>query len=219
MPTRRSWWLLVLSSCVRAPPTPVATPLPPPPPPVVVPAGCLDEQHGPFHHETDGRFRYEAIDDGGSLTLSVFFVPVVDAGRPTRRFSRDGGLPWLVPAPDAGASEPDLSLDAGAMPLAQLNLRRTPTGFWGAVSADGGCAFPARVAACEPGALVLETLARQPRDCSAAPDAGWTVQRLVKTGFDAGTSASDTMRHDLSGDGGREPFADGGSGATPPPAP
>ena len=46
--------------------------------------------------------------------------------------------------------------DAGPAPIAQLVLRRTPTGFVGVASADAGaCAFPARIIACEPGALVL----------------------------------------------------------------
>jgi len=175
---------------------------------VVVPSGCLDDQSGTFHHQTDGRFRYEGSDDGGSLTLSVFFVPVVDAGRPGRRFSRDGGLARLVVEADAGATGSDVSMDGGAPPLARISLRRTPTGFLGVVSttADGGCAFPSRIIACEPGALVLETIARQARDCPSATDAGWTLQRLMRTDFDAGTAPSDTMRHD-------------GSDATPPPAP
>ena len=222
MPTRRSWWLLVLSSCVRAPPAPVpvSAPVPPPPPPVVIPSGCIELQSGAWHHATDSRFQYEAVDDGGSLALSVFFTPPVDAGRPVRRFSRDGGLAWLVPAPDAGIDGGEFTSDAGPAPIAQLVLRRTPTGFVGVASADAGpCAFPARIIACEPGALVLETIARQPRDCAVVSDAGWQLQRLLKTGFDAGAAPSDTMRHDLSHDGGPGASSDGGSAATPPPAP
>ncbi len=218
MPTRRSWWLLVLFSCVRAPPTPVPSSAPPPPP-VVIPRECADLQGGTWRHASDSRFRYEASDDGGSLALSVFFKPAVDGGRPARRFSRDGGLAWLVPAIDAGVGGGEEPIDGEPPPIAQLVLRRTPMGFVGVVSADdaGACAFPARIMTCEPGALVLETIARQPRDCSLARDAGWTSHRLLKAGFDAG-EPSDTMRHDLPDDGGRPASSDGQAPATPPPA-
>jgi hypothetical protein len=189
---------------------------------VVIPSGCVELQSGAWHHATDSRFQYEAVDDGGSLELSVFFTPAVDAGRPVRRFSRDGGLAWLVPAPDAGVDGGELLSDVRAAPVAQLALRRTPTGFVGVASAAadaGACPFPARIIACEPGALVLETIARQPRECAVVSDAGWQLQRLLKAGFDAGPGPSDTMRHDRPQDGGQGASNDGGSAATPPPAP
>ncbi|MDP3236401.1 MAG: hypothetical protein Q8N26_26660 [Myxococcales bacterium] len=189
---------------------------------MVIPFGCVELQSGAWHHATDSRFQYEAVDDGGSLELSVFFTPAVDAGRPVRRFSRDGGLAWLVPAPDAGVDGGELMSDAGPAPIAELALRRTPTGFVGVARAAadaGACPFPARIIACEPGALVLETIARQPRECAVVSDAGWQLQRLLKTGFDAGPGPSDTMRHDLPQDGGQGASNDGGSAATPPPAP
>ena len=220
MPTPRSCWLLALCSCVRAPPLPAPANAPPPQP-VVIPRECEALQGGTWRHAIDSRFRYEASDDGGALALWVFFTPALDEGRPARRFSRDGGLAWLVPALDAGVGGGESPIDGGRPPIAQLVLRRTPMGFVGVVNADdaGACAFPARIVTCEPGALVLETIARQPRDCSLARDAGWTSHRLLRAGFDAG-EPSDTMRHDLpDDDGGRPASIDGGARATPPPAP
>jgi hypothetical protein len=146
--------LLLLVACVRTTPQPPSAP--PPPPPLQVPAGCLDSQAGPWVHATDQAFRYEAEDDGGTLTLAVFRQVVVDAGFVPRRF-RDAG----VPGADAG-----LELDAGTTaPTARVELQRTPGGFVGftlaQVTHPAGRAceakFPTTVLACGDGGLLIET--------------------------------------------------------------
>lgn len=216
------WWpvWLAIAACVRAPPPPPPPAVVTPPPAVRVPQGCLDDLSGVFLHPREPRYRYEASDapDAGLLVIRALVEPIVDAGRPVRRFSRDGGLPWLLRA-DAGppAAPP---LDAGAVLLATLSLRRTPDGFVGVTlpdGADGGCTFPVRLSACAPGGVVLETPALT-LEC-AISDAGWTSHRLVREGFDAGAPPADagfdTPRH--------EPGMDAGTGtdggATPPPSP
>lgn len=203
------WLLLFFAACVRAPPPPAPPPTPPPPPPIVVPAGCEVDLSGPYVHTRDPRFRYLAADvpDGGALVLEVFVEPLVDAGRPPRRFSRDGGLPWLVRT-DAGAP-PVSQQDAGGLAVAVLRLSRTPSGFLGTSTplADAGCAFPLRLTACHAGALVLESPAHLAPDCSPL-DAGWVRQLLLSP--DAGL---DTARHIGEEDGG---LGDGGDVSVPP---
>jgi hypothetical protein len=214
MRTRRFSWFFFLWSCVRAspPPAQLAEPIP------VVPPGCFENQSGSWKHSSDSRFFYEAFDDGGVVALAVFSVPTVDAGRPVRRFSRDGGLPWLLSVGDSGVDH-ELVPDAGPAPIAHLLLQRTPLGFVGVATpgVDGSCSFPTRVIACEPGTLTLETLARRLRDCSMERDAGWTVQMLQKRGFDAGMMGFDARSHELTLDSEKTRQADSGTGATQPP--
>lgn len=154
----RFFILLVLGACVRTTPQP-APELPPPHPAVRVPAGCLDSLAGSWVHASDRSYRYEAEDDGGTLTLVVSHVLVPDAGFSPRRFR---------PVADAGAG-----LDAGAETDAGLvtpspvrvELQRTPEGFVGATIAplahptgrvcEGR--FPTTVLSCADGGLLLES--------------------------------------------------------------
>ncbi len=153
--------VFLLGACVRTTPQPAAEPPPPPPPAVLVPAGCLDSLAGSWIHASDRSYRYEAEDDGGTLTLVVSHVPVVDAGFSPRRFRPlaeagvDGGV-------DAGL-EPDAGLVAPS-PV-RVELRRTANGFVGATVAplthptgrvcEGR--FPTTVLSCADGGLLLES--------------------------------------------------------------
>jgi len=221
MLTRRSFWPVLLASCVRAPPPPPRPPPPPPPPSIVVPEGCLADLSGALRHHADARYQYEATDDGGALLLSVFLLPEEDAGRSPRRFSRDGGLKWLLPPREAGVDGVAAPRDAGSAPLARLLLHRTPSGFVGTtLTGDGGgCPFPTRVTACEPAALTLETVAWLSADCAVPGDAGVRPHRLLRVGFDAGAQAppSDTPRHDAAFDGGPDGGAEASPGVQPAP--
>jgi hypothetical protein len=96
--------LMLVVACAR--PTPVAPPAPPPPP--NVPVGCLADLSGSWVHATDPSYRYEATDDGGTLTLVVSRFIVVDAGFRPRLFRVDAG------SPDAGAPASSLALHADA---------------------------------------------------------------------------------------------------------
>lgn len=170
-----------------------------------MPEGCLADLSGAYVHDFTEHFHYLATDSDAGLVLLAFHDEPIDAGKMPRRFSRgrDGGLPWLVSAPDAGAESP-ADNDAGPAPRAVLQFARTPSGFVGAtVAFDGGCRFPAVITACGP-ALVLETPMGLGADC-APLDAGWSRQTLRRLGLDAG---SDTLRHEAPSDGGE---ADGGA--------
>lgn len=98
---RRLGLCIALAGCVRTTPQP---PPPPPPPLINVPEGCTALLAGPWVHGVDPSYRYEAQDDGGTLTLVAFHEPVVDAGFTPRRFR---------PVPDAGAPDAGRS-DAGS---------------------------------------------------------------------------------------------------------
>lgn len=169
--------VLLLAACVRTTPQPPSSP--PPPPPVVVPAGCTASLEGPWRHAEDPSFRYEAQDDGGTLTLVVFRELVVDAGFVPRRFRPlpdagvDAGTALDGGAADAGGPAADAGfvtvgdLDGGA-PLSssvRIELARTASGFVGSTIAPlqhpsgRWCEvrFPTRVLTCADGGLVLET--------------------------------------------------------------
>lgn len=169
-----------------------------------MPEGCLADLSGTWVHELDDQFRYLATDSDAGLVLMAFRDEPIDAGKTPRRFSRprDGGLPWLVALPDAGA-EMSEAIDAGPAPRAVLQFTRTSNGFVGATLAlDAGCSFPAVISACG-ASLVLEAPLALAPDC-APLDAGWSRQSLRRTGLDAG---SDTLRHEAASDGGE---GDGG---------
>ena len=184
-------WLLsstVCLACVRAPP-PLPPPLPPAPPPptIQIPEGCASSSSGLFLLSTDSTFRYEANDDldAGRLVMAAFHDVPVDAGPTPRRFTRDGGLPWLTTKSDAGIWGSLERNDAGPSALALLVFDRTPTGFTGvSTRLDGGCAFEARILECRPEGLLLESEARRSADCSKLSDAG--VRRFVLLRPDAG---------------------------------
>ncbi|MBL8917860.1 MAG: hypothetical protein JNJ54_03295 [Myxococcaceae bacterium] len=202
---------LLATACVTVvpPPRPAPVPSPPPrPPPIVVPAGCEGDLSGRYLHAHDPRFRYLALDssDGGPLLIEVTLEQPLDAGRAPRRFSRDGGLPWLV---DAGVvSSPP---QAAPALVAVLDLTRTAVGFGGtARPPDGGCAFPVRVSACRPEALILVTPAQLGADC-ALTDAGWGEQVLYP--IPSRDGGFDTARQMADPDAGAE---DGGRVTVPP---
>jgi len=155
--------LLLVTACVRTTPQPPPEPPPPPRPAFRVPEGCLGSLSGPWVHATDPGYRYEAEDDGGTLSLIVFHAPTVDAGFSPRHFRVvDAGI-------DAGADagEPDGGgLDAGPEPSSvRVELQRTADGFVGATRAplmhpsgrrcEGR--FPTTVISCADGGLLLET--------------------------------------------------------------
>jgi hypothetical protein len=191
------WWAgLVMMACVRVAPVPPPPPpriAPPPPPPIHVPEGCLANASGAYRPTTTSPLRYEASDDGGTLVMVAFSDTPVDAGRPGRRFSRDGGLPWLVKTqtPQVPAIAPPPS------PLATLVVTRTPDGFVGAVTVgagpDAGCVptFAARVVACSDEGLTLETMPSARFDSSCRPLDGGAMARQVlqRLGRDAGAEA------------------------------
>lgn len=158
---RRLLPLLIIIACVRTTPQPPPEPAPPPGPVFVVPAGCLELLAGPWVHATDPAYRYEAEDDGGTLTLVVSRIHVVDAGFSPRRFRPvDGGV-------DAGSIDAGADLDAGQAPASpvRVELQRTGNGFVGATLAplvhpsgrvcEGR--FPTTVLSCADGGLLLET--------------------------------------------------------------
>ena len=184
-PVRPVLWAMLSLACVRPPVPPAATVASAIPtarsaePTTAVPDGCGVDLGGTWTVGAGGGLRYEAIDDGGTVRFLAFLEPPFDAGPALRRFSRDGGLPWLVR--DAGAGE-------RPGPRATLVLERTASGFSGLSSAvgeeplgDAGCrpAFPVRVVACGPGGLELEALvsARIDADCRRLD--GGVVQRQV----------------------------------------
>jgi hypothetical protein len=152
-------FLLALAACVRT------TPQPPPqpaviPPAFVVPEGCLAPLGGSWVHATDRSYRYEAEDDGGTLTLFVTHVQVIDAGFSPRRFRlTDAGLDGAV---DAGPEVVDAGLPSS--PWVRVELRRTASGFSGATLAPLAhpsgrvceARFPTTVLSCD-GGLLLET--------------------------------------------------------------
>lgn len=134
--------------------------------------------------------------------LVTTLAPPPDAGV-RRRFSRDGGLPWLLTRADAGETAPVTTVEPRE--LAHTTLLRTPTGFVGQTlrTADGGCAFVTVLAACDEGALTLETEARRGPQCSDLPDA--SVVRVVLRRPDAGAPQLDDAGSIAeAGDGGGE---------------
>ena len=161
MPSRSVPLTFLLVACIRTTPQPPPEPPPPPRPLVMVPPGCLESLAGTWSHATDQAFRYEAQDDGGTLTLLVTHLQVLDAGFSPRRFRPvDAGLD------DAGAGDAGL-VDAGqeAAPSVRVELQRTPNGFVGAtigplVHPSGRTCegrFPTTVINCADGGLLIET--------------------------------------------------------------
>ncbi len=164
-------WCLPLLLCACARPERSPTP-PTPPPPVNVPAGCLGDLSGTWLHDEDPSWRYDAVDDGGTVTLVVSRVDLpVDAGFRPRRF-RDAGVG------DAG-------LDAGRGDAGVADAGRTDAGPLDA-GADAGLDATGREASAEAGAA----------DGSVGTDAGTAPSsltvRLTRTpaGFIGETSTS-----------------------------
>lgn len=202
----RCSFVVVLVACLppRVEPLRTEPPSPPPPPALRVPDGCLALQGGEFVSAPDSRLRALADDDGGVLSLTVTASDPVDAGRPPRRFGRDGGLPWLV-QPDGGPAAPVESTRR----LGRFVLTRGPGGFLGSFvpSPEPACGpFPAAVVACAPDALELESPLQRASSCEV-PDGGWGRLRLLRwPPGDAGLDARpDTLRE-----------ADGGAAAVAP---
>ncbi len=155
--------LIAVAACVRTSPQP-AQPEAPPPPVIHVPEGCTASLAGPWVHASDPSYRYDAEDDGGTLTLFVTHHFVPDAGFSPRKFRRDAG----AVIDDAGQPEEDAGLpDAGdARPSAiRVELVRTADGFVGQTIAPlthpsgrtCDAHFPTRVLSCTDAGLVLET--------------------------------------------------------------
>ncbi|MCU0702216.1 MAG: hypothetical protein MUC96_37440 [Myxococcaceae bacterium] len=179
---------LALTTCVTAPPRPPpapTTPLPPPRPALLVPDGCLTDLSGLWQTEHESPVHYEAVDDGGVVELVATFAPTDAGALAPRRFSRDGGLAWLVP--DAGS--PATSPAALQAPRVTLVLTRSETGFEGVAAStqapQASCRpeFPARVVACTRERLELETLlsARFDAACRRLDGGAWKAQTLVRS--------------------------------------
>ncbi len=131
--------------------------MPPPAPPIVVPPGCLELFAGSWVHASNPGYRYEAEDDGGTLSMVVTHVVAIDAGFSPRRFRPE-------PVVDAG---PAPATDAGqeqSSPV-RVELQRTEHGFVGATIAPlthptgrvCEARFPTTVLSCADGGLLLET--------------------------------------------------------------
>lgn len=114
-----------------------------------IPEGCEQTMNGLWHHQLEPRYRYEAIDDGGMLTLNVAVAPPRDAAFVPRRFRLDAGQTSRVPPSNA--------------PM-RVELARTPSGFVGHTFAPvmhpsgRTCEglFPTTVISCD-GGLLLKT--------------------------------------------------------------
>jgi hypothetical protein len=163
LPRPRLSLLFLLAACVRTTPQPPPEPPAPPRPAVMVPEGCLASLSGTWVHASDPGYRYEAEDDGGTLTLVVFHVPMLDAGFSPRRFRVDAGTDAGT---DAGEPTDAGPLDAGPAPSSvRVELQRTANGFVGATLAplthpsgrlcEGR--FPTTLISCADGGLLLET--------------------------------------------------------------
>ncbi len=89
-----------------------------------VPEGCLADLSGRWVHD-DSSWQYDALDDGGTLSLTVFHQLTPDAGPRWRQFTRpkDGGT--------AVGKLLDAGLAVAASPAAFVILNRTPAGFIG----------------------------------------------------------------------------------------
>jgi hypothetical protein len=174
----------LLGACHRPPAPP---PAPPPPPAVSIPAGCAADLSGRWEHAVAPGFRYRAIDDGGTVTLTVERVEVPDAGFRPRRL-RDAGAPGPEPlAADAGQA----LIDAGAPPpRVELVLTRSPAGFSGQArltvrhpeGRECTAAFPAEVVACGDGGLVISAAVDVSLDPGCQPvapgPAAWATHHL-----------------------------------------
>ena len=150
--------LAALSACTARTPAP-----PPGPPPIQIPPGCERNQSGEYQHADNPGFRYQAEDDGRTLTLSV------------TRTERE--------APTA----------SGAGTAVSIVLERTPEGFVGdtrataftAAGASCPVSFPTRAAACDEQGLTLRSVTSMAldEDCRPAtsgPAPEWKEQRLLK---------------------------------------
>lgn len=173
----RSWWLALLLSCAHTPPPPPPpppAPPPPPPPAVQIPPGCERELGGEYLQRTLPGARWLATDDldAGRLELVTRFDDRRDAGPAPRRFSRDGGLPWLVKGVDGGLRREDAPIEEPKQ--VRTTLVRTARGFVGNTqrAADGGCAFAIALVECRDDGVELETDAAKGPGCVDRPDAG-----------------------------------------------
>jgi hypothetical protein len=157
----------------------------------LVPPGCLADLSGAWVHADDPTWRYDGVDDGGTLTLRVTRAEaIVDAGFRPRHFraERDAGLDAGVPhrpdaglngardaGPDAGADagEPDAgqaASDAGSSNLVRVVLQRTSAGFIGNTIASLAhpsgrlceVRFRTEVVSCEDAGLTLSTESAAP---------------------------------------------------------
>ncbi len=155
------WAATLSAACLTAPVKNVNVPAAAPV--VQVPPGCLDDLSGAWEHADDPSWTYQAIDDGGEWTLEAQRRPL-DGGPPRRRFSRDGGLPWVSGPADAGDGA-SMGRSAPPAPQPRLSLLRTPDGFRGvsaftAFGHDAGCVVedPVQVTSCEGGRVQLEAV-------------------------------------------------------------
>ncbi|GMU60842.1 MAG: hypothetical protein AMXMBFR34_26050 [Myxococcaceae bacterium] len=157
------WVLLGLAvvGCQRPP-----LPAPPPPAPaVMVPEGCLADLSGAWVHSVDPSFRYQGVDDGGTLTLTVVRVEPPGAHFRPRRFRDAGTSPSDGGSFDAGPA--DEVPDAGQSAV-HLVLDRTAHGFVGQTrlsvhhpqGKDCDAVFPAEVVDCRDGGLVIAATAQ-----------------------------------------------------------
>lgn len=112
---------------------------------------CDEDLGGVWVSAADPSFRYDATDDGGTLTLTLRRVRPADAGFRPRVFR------------DAGQADADGGALAEVPQAPAVVLKRTPDGFTGATRvtaqrADGReceAHFPVRVEACAAGRLTL----------------------------------------------------------------
>ena len=93
-----------------------------------VPEGCLDNLSGHWVH-VDSSYQYDAVDDGGTLTLFAWHRFTPDAGPRYRLFTKprwgDGGADQL----DAGSKVDDAGF--AQSPSSVVTLIRSPSGFAG----------------------------------------------------------------------------------------
>lgn len=119
--------LVVLSACPKA-----VVPPPAPPPVTKAPADpCVADFSGAWVHAADPSWRYDAVDDGGTVDFVVM-----------RRF--DGGL-----GGDAGVASMQLRRDAGSFAGEVRGLGGLPNGSTCAMT------FPVRVTQCSENGLSL----------------------------------------------------------------
>lgn len=164
-------------ACVRTAPPPA--PQAPPEPPVRIPAGCERDLGGSYVHAANPSFRYEARDDGKTLTLEVL-------------------------RSEAGDRSPGSAAGAGTQQSGErIVLTRTPFGFRGTTRGTayppGGKScpvdFPTELTGCADDALLLlsaEEVSVHSQTCEPAPSAprpAMVEQRLVRVESPAAPSA------------------------------
>jgi hypothetical protein len=163
---RRFLALAPLAICLCACPRPLPTLTPPvePPAPVRIPSGCGHNLTGSYQHASNSTYRYEAEDDGESLSLVI------------ERLGPDGGL---VPIQSDGGPS--------------LQLARTPKGFVGLATGTGFTSaghpcpvtFATELIECNDGGIVLRTAASASiNDACQSPQTGpppvQVIHRLIR---------------------------------------